>query len=79
MPCARRANSVPDSRACAPEVTLAGGRFADIAMDAAMADGNLVTGPAWPAHPVWLARFVENGVRPGNYFQKRHIYRSNSG
>jgi deglycase len=22
-------------------------------------DGNLVTGPAWPAHPEWLARFLE--------------------
>jgi protease I len=50
--------------ACAPEVTLAGGRFADIAMDDAIADGNLVTGPAWPAHPAWLARFVEKlGIR----------------
>ena len=24
-----------------------------------MVDGNLVTGPAWPAHPAWLARFLE--------------------
>jgi hypothetical protein len=22
-------------------------------------DDNLVTAPAWPAHPVWLARFLE--------------------
>ncbi|RPI07672.1 MAG: protease, partial [Zetaproteobacteria bacterium] len=21
--------------------------------------GNLVTAPAWPAHPAWLARFLE--------------------
>jgi len=50
--------------ACAPEVTLAGGRFADIAMDDAITDGNLVTGPAWPSHPAWLAQFVEKlGIR----------------
>ena len=22
-------------------------------------DGNLVTAPAWPAHPAWLAKFLE--------------------
>ena len=22
-------------------------------------DGNLVTAPAWPAHPQWLAKFLE--------------------
>jgi len=22
-------------------------------------DGKLVTGPAWTAHPAWLARFLE--------------------
>jgi len=21
-------------------------------------DGNLVTAPAWPAHPMWLAKFL---------------------
>lgn len=50
--------------ACAPEVTLAGGRYAEIPIDGAVADGNLVTAPAWPAHPAWLARFIEVlGVR----------------
>ena len=44
--------------ACAPEVRVAGGRFADIAVDDAVTDGNLVTAPAWPAHPKWLAQFV---------------------
>jgi protease I len=44
--------------ACAPEVTLAGGTFADVAMTEAVVDGNLVTGPAWPAHPAWLAKFL---------------------
>ncbi|MCO7514582.1 DJ-1/PfpI family protein [Pseudomonas guariconensis] len=45
--------------ACAPEVRLAGGRYVDIAMDQAHVDGNLVTAPAWPAHPAWLAAFLK--------------------
>jgi protease I len=44
--------------ACAPEVGLAGGEYADIPLDAALTDGNLVTAPAWPAHPAWLKQFV---------------------
>ena len=45
--------------ACAPEVALAGGKFADIPVTAAHVDGNLVTAPAWPAHPAWLAAFLK--------------------
>ena len=44
--------------ACGPDVTRAGGRYADIAVDAAHVDGNLVSAPAWPAHPEWLAKFL---------------------
>jgi len=44
--------------ACAPEVRLAGGKYADIPVDQAEVDGNLVTAPAWPAHPAWLAKFL---------------------
>lgn len=44
--------------ACAPEVTLAGGLYADIAIDGAVTDGHLVTAPAWPAHPAWMAQFL---------------------
>lgn len=44
--------------ACAPEVRAAGGRYADIPVDQAHVDGNLVTAPAWPAHPDWLAKFL---------------------
>jgi protease I len=44
--------------ACAPEVILAGGTFVDIAVTEAVIDGNLVTGPAWPAHPAWLSKFL---------------------
>lgn len=45
--------------ACAPEVTLAGGKYSDIAVDGVEVSGHLVTAPAWPAHPAWLAAFVK--------------------
>ena len=44
--------------ACGPEVKLAGGRYMDIPVDQAHVQGNLVTAPAWPAHPQWLAAFL---------------------
>jgi len=44
--------------ACRPEVELAGGVYADIAIDGAVTDGNLVSAPAWPAHPAWIAQFL---------------------
>ncbi len=44
--------------ACRAEVELAGGRYADIAVDKAHTDGNLVSAPAWPAHPDWIAQFL---------------------
>jgi protease I len=44
--------------AVGPEVTRAGGRYADIPVDQAVTDGNLVSAPAWPAHPAWLAQFL---------------------
>ena len=45
--------------ACQPEVELAGGTFASIEVDQAVTDANLVTAPAWPAHPAWLAQFFK--------------------
>lgn len=44
--------------ACGPEVGLAGGKYVEIPVDQAHVDGNLVTAPAWPAHPAWLAKFL---------------------
>src|ERR1700687_136283 len=41
-----------------PEVVLAGGKHVWVSMDQAHVDANLVTAPAWPAHPRWLARFL---------------------
>jgi protease I len=45
--------------ACSPDVVRAGGQYADIPVDDAIVDGNLVTAPAWPAHPRWLAEFLK--------------------
>ena len=45
--------------AVSQEVKSAGGKWIDIPMDKAHVDGNLVTAPAWPAHPDWLAKFLE--------------------
>ena len=45
--------------ACAAEVAIAGGEFQDISIDEAITDGNLVSGPAWPAHPAIMAQFLK--------------------
>ena len=59
------AAGVVEGRSCSaypavgPDVTRAGGTYVDIDVDKAHVDGNLVTAPAWPAHPDWLANFVQ--------------------
>ena len=45
--------------ACGPEVNLAGGTYVETAIDGVHVDGNLVSAPAWPAHPQWLAAFLK--------------------
>jgi protease I len=44
--------------AVGPDVNQAGGKFVDIPVHQAHVDGKLVTAPAWPAHPDWLAKFL---------------------
>ena len=44
--------------ACAPDIGLAGGIYAKIPIDQAVTDGHLVSCPAWPAHPAFLAQFL---------------------
>lgn len=44
--------------AVGPEVTGAGGNYVSIGVDCAHTEGNLVSAPAWPAHPAWLAQFL---------------------
>jgi protease I len=45
--------------AVGPDVIACGGTFAEVPLDGAHVDGNLVTAPAWPAHPAWLRAFLE--------------------
>jgi protease I len=45
--------------AVGPDVKRAGGEYVNIPVDKAHVDGNLVTAPAWPAHPEWLAKFLK--------------------
>lgn len=45
--------------ACGPECVLAGADYMDVPVDQAVTDGKLVTAPAWPAHPAWLAAFLK--------------------
>ncbi len=45
--------------AVGPDVTACGGEFRAIDVDRAMVDKNLVTAPAWPAHPDWLGKFLK--------------------
>jgi protease I len=51
----RRCTAYP---ACGPEVTLAGGEYVEVPVTEAVVDGQLITAPAWPAHPAWIARFL---------------------
>ena len=54
-----KGRSVTAYPAVGPEVRIAGAVYADIPVDQAVVDGNLVTAPAWPAHPEWLAKFLK--------------------
>jgi protease I len=45
--------------AVGPDVVNAGAEFVEVAVNEAHVDGNLVTAPAWPAHPEWLAKFLD--------------------
>jgi protease I len=53
-----RGRSLSAYPAVGPEVTACGGKYVGLPVDEAHADANLVTAPAWPAHPRWLARFL---------------------
>jgi protease I len=54
-----RGRRVSAYAACVPEVRLAGGEYVETPPDGAIRDGNLVSGFAWPAHPQFLALFLE--------------------
>jgi len=45
--------------AVGPDVNSSGGTWVDVGYDKGFVDGNLVTAAAWPAHPDWLAKFLQ--------------------
>ncbi len=47
--------------AVGPECQAAGATFGEVApgADNALVDDNIVTAPAWPAHPVWMREFLK--------------------
>ena len=61
------AAGVLKGRACSaypaiqPEIEACGGEYvpANATFDNAHIDGNLVTAPAWPAHPAWIRGFLQ--------------------
>lgn len=61
------AAGVLNGRACTaypavmPDLLSAGGKWvaANETYSNAVVDGNLVTAPAWPAHPAWILKFLE--------------------
>jgi protease I len=59
------AAGVLEGRSCSsypavgPEVSRAGAQWIDVAVTQGYVDRNLVSGPAWPAHPDWLAKFLD--------------------
>ncbi len=61
------AAGVLENRSCiaypavGPECVAAGARYGEVNASAsnAVTDGNLVTAPAWPAHPEWMKQFLK--------------------
>jgi protease I len=45
--------------AVGPDIATVGGTWVEVPLDQAHVCENLVTAPAWPAHPQWLAKFLE--------------------
>lgn len=47
--------------AVSTEVLQSGGTYvsASVGFDNAHTDGNLITAPAWPAHPAWIRQFLQ--------------------
>jgi protease I len=54
----RRLTAYPAVR---PELACAGATWCDVnqTFSNAVVDGNLVTAPAWPAHPEWIRKFLD--------------------
>lgn len=54
-----KGKSLTSYPAVGPDVTCAGGTWVDVGLDKAHVEGNLITAQAWPAHPEWMAKFLE--------------------
>jgi protease I len=54
-----RGRKVTAYPAVVPELKLGGAEIVDVPIDGAVVDAQLVTAPAWPAHPQWIARFLD--------------------
>lgn len=44
--------------AVSPDIVNAGAEYVEVPIDDVVVDGNLVTAPAWPAHPKWMREFI---------------------
>lgn len=45
--------------AVGPDIEVAGGTYVQVDIDDVVVDGNLVTSPAWPAHPKFIRAFLD--------------------
>ncbi len=45
--------------AVGPELKIAGAQYEEVSPDEVVVDGNMVSSPAWPGHPKWIAAFLE--------------------
>jgi len=51
----RKATCYP---AVSPDIINAGAEYVEVPIDDVVVDGNLITAPAWPAHPKWMREFI---------------------
>ena len=58
-----------------PELEAAGATWEtpSDAFDSACADGNLITAPAWPAHPAWMREFLRTLGTPVDVLSKNPV------
>lgn len=56
-----RGRSCTGYPAVKPDIEMAGAEWCDVSetFSNAVVDGNIVTAPAWPAHPEWMRKFLE--------------------
>ena len=54
-----KGRKVTGYKACGPDLKTAGGNYVEVELTEVVVDGNLVTSPAWPGHPKWLAEFLK--------------------